>query len=202
MRRNCDSSEKIQAASDEKWETIRTDRLTLLRINVAKKRKMDRTPQLVVKKRRMDEGRVKTVYSKLRVDGSPFARTLREPPLPFFDGYLCGFCKDVQWRGETGWYYLKNKNEWYCPPCGLAFGRKHACPICGLCFSEDDSDEDAANWIQCDVCSRWIMTICDGIEDIHVGGSLQLGEAELPLAKSLGIPPHTRIYHGQRIARR
>eukprot|EP01129_Flabellula_baltica_P002348 TRINITY_DN12168_c0_g1_i1.p1 TRINITY_DN12168_c0_g1~~TRINITY_DN12168_c0_g1_i1.p1 ORF type:complete len:333 (+),score=45.73 TRINITY_DN12168_c0_g1_i1:53-1051(+) len=154
--------EQMQTYSDE-FNDIRN---LLMSINrTTKKRILKQIGRPHSKRRRLD-----TKYSGLKLNGKKFAEH-DVPPHPLFTGYLCACCKTSRYRGtESGdlWYYLKHKNQWYCPPCGIAFGKKNACPLCGVCFSEDDSEEDTSNWIQCDFCSRWIMASCDGIEDLSL----------------------------------
>jgi len=112
----------------------------------------------------------KNTNTGVRSNGKPIKEP-QTPPLPPIPGYFCSSngC-NKSWSGDQSdvWYHMGSKNQWLCLPCGRKFSHIHACPICGLCFSEEDSEDESSNWIQCDNCQRWVMTKCDGISDLSI----------------------------------
>eukprot|EP01113_Clastostelium_recurvatum_P026243 TRINITY_DN3151_c0_g1_i2.p1 TRINITY_DN3151_c0_g1~~TRINITY_DN3151_c0_g1_i2.p1 ORF type:complete len:872 (-),score=212.46 TRINITY_DN3151_c0_g1_i2:65-2680(-) len=83
-------------------------------------------------------------------------------------GYRCSCGAMDPGRQPNARWRRGPRNEWLCNPCMTALAKKHACPVCGKVYRKNDPSEEENPWIRCDDCHRWVMSKCDGINDLSL----------------------------------
>ena len=95
---------------------------------------------------------------------------LESVPEGYWECNLCVKCTccGASDGGSQGWRFQHDQQgnflQVMCTPCTIWFDKSWFCPVCLNVYDYDALDNPM---VCCDLCDRWIHTVCDNIDDDH-----------------------------------